>query len=457
MTAHATRHAEQAERRAMKLHLAACLFYHTAISVMLVVSTILIFNLEKASLVARGMDGLQAGLRAGGVVFWLATITGAMRIPGAHFGGWLSGRLHQKTVAALSAATRAAVLGAAAFLIVGGRMTLPLAAAVYSLDWFLGGLEEVARFSLPIAMVGANRKSVLKDWSTLVQGLTESAGVLGPSITLALTFWSATGFDTVGHWIAPALLVVAGALYLALPRDAHLSGSTGPSKARTDWGTRWRELSRDPFLSLPTLALALVVSIALLKGPLSTDLASIMLNKQGLEMRRYSALLSGIFGAGTLTGFLLLTFRRKLKERPASAALAWSGGATALLVVSWIFGLWPSAAFWPVAAAWFAFAMADIMARVPLNLALQHAVAAEGAGKKYVLGLAISLQNVIVTAMRVLIGLIFFAVAGSWQLDFSLVGGVLLFFAAGQALLSRRLAAEVEGESPSPAPVRAAV
>jgi hypothetical protein len=457
LTAHSARLAERAERGAMRLHLAACLFYHTAISVMLVVSTILIFNLEKASLVAQGMEPLQAGLRAGGVVFWLATITGAMRIPGAHFGGWLSGFLHQKTVAALSAGTRSVALGAAAYMIVGGRMTLPLAAAIYSLDWFLGGLEEVARFSLPIAMVGANRKSVLKDWSTLVQGLTESAGVLGPSITLALTFWSANGFDTVGHWIAPALLAIAAGLYLALPRDAHLAGSTGPSKARSDWRSRWRDLSGDPYLSLPTLALALVVSIALLKGPLSTDLASIMLNKQGLEMRRYSALLSGIFGAGTLTGFLLLTFRRTFKERPASAALAWSGGATALLVVSWAFGLWPAIAFWPVAAAWFAFAMADIMARVPLNLALQHAVAAEGAGKKYVLGLSISLANIVVTGMRVLIGLIFFVVAGSWQLDFALVGGVLLLFAAGQAVLSGKLAARVEA-APAPAvPARTAV
>jgi hypothetical protein len=200
------------------------------------------------------------------------------------------------------------------------------------------------------------------------------------------------------------------------------------------------------------LALALVVSIALLKGPLSTDLASIMLNKQGLDMRRYSALLSGIFGAGTLTGFLLLNGRKILQERPASAALAWSGGATALLVVSWVFGLFPAFAFLPVAACWFGFAMADIMARVPLNLALQHAVAAEGAGKKYVLGLAISLQNVIVTAMRVLIGVIFFVVAGSWQLDFALVGAVLLLFAAGQAVLSRRIAAEIEGVEPAAAP-----
>jgi hypothetical protein len=431
-----TSSAETAERGAMRLHLAACLFYHTSISVMLVVSTILIFNLEKAALVARGMDALQAGLRAGGIVFWLATITGAMRIPGAQFGGWLSGRLQQKTVAALSALSRSAALGLIAFLIFRGVMTLPLAAVLYSLDWFLGGLEEVARFSLPIAMVGADRKDVLRNWSTLVQGLTESTGVLGPSIVLALTFWDANGFDVAGHWIAPAMLLVAAALYLSLPPDAHLAGSVGADRRRMTWGERWRELSGDPFLSLPTLALALVVSIALLKGPLSTDLASIMLNKQGLDMRRYSALLSGIFGAGTLTGFLLLNGRKILQERPASAALAWSGGATAL----------------PVAACWFGFAMADIMARVPLNLALQHAVAAEGAGKKYVLGLAISLQNVIVTAMRVLIGVIFFVVAGSWQLDFALVGAVLLLFAAGQAVLSRRIAAEIEGVEPAAAP-----
>jgi hypothetical protein len=447
-----TSSAETAERGAMRLHLAACLFYHTSISVMLVVSTILIFNLEKAALVARGMDALQAGLRAGGIVFWLATITGAMRIPGAQFGGWLSGRLQQKTVAALSALSRSAALGLIAFLIFRGVMTLPLAAVLYSLDWFLGGLEEVARFSLPIAMVGADRKDVLRNWSTLVQGLTESTGVLGPSIVLALTFWDANGFDVAGHWIAPAMLLVAAALYLSLPPDAHLAGSVGADRRRMTWGERWRELSGDPFLSLPTLALALVVSIALLKGPLSTDLASIMLNKQGLDMRRYSALLSGIFGAGTLTGFLLLNGRKILQERPASAALAWSGGATALLVVSWVFGLFPAFAFLPVAACWFGFAMADIMARVPLNLALQHAVAAEGAGKKYVLGLAISLQNVIVTAMRVLIGVIFFVVAGSWQLDFALVGAVLLLFAAGQAVLSRRIAAEIEGVEPAAAP-----
>jgi len=453
----ATARADRAEGRAMRLHLAACLFYHTSISVMLVVSTILIFNLEKASLVARGMDSVQAGLRAGGVVFWLATITGAMRIPGAHCGGWLSGRLNQKTVAALSALTRSATLGFIAFLIFRGRMTITLAAVLYSLDWFLGGLEEVARFSLPIAMVGADRKAVLKNWSTLVQGLTESTGVLGPSIILALTFWDANGFDVAGHWIAPAMLLIAAACYLSLPKDSHLAGSTGADRREMSWGERWNELSRDPFLSLPTLALALVVSIALLKGPLSADLASIMLNKQGLEMRRYTALLSGIFGAGTLTGFLLLNGSKRLQERPASIALAWSGAMTALLVVSWIFGLLPSIAFWPVAAAWFGFAMADIMARVPLNLALQHAVAAEGAGKKYVLGLAISLQNVIVTAMRVLIGLIFFVVAGTWQLDFALVGAVLLLFAAGQIVLSRRIAGQIEGvEPPVAAPAVAA-
>jgi hypothetical protein len=314
----------------------------------------------------------------------------------------------------------------------------------------------VARFSLPIAMVGGDRKKVLQNWSTLVQGLTESTGVLGPGIILALTFWNGTGIDAVGHWLAPALLVAAAALYSALPPDAHLAGSAGPSPKKADWRSRLKELSADPFLSLPTLALALVVSIALLKGPLSADLASIMLGKQGLEMRRYTALLSGIFGAGTLTGFLWLNGNRRLADRPASAALAWSAAGTALLVVSWIFGLWPSIAFWPVAAAWFAFAMTDIMARVPLNLALQHAVAAEGPGKKYVLGLAISLANVIVTGMRILIGLIFFVVAGSWQRDFALVGGVILLFAVGQAALARRLAADAEGtEPPAPVPVRA--
>jgi hypothetical protein len=315
----------------------------------------------------------------------------------------------------------------------------------------------VARFSLPIAMVGANRKKVLKNWSTLVQGLTESTGVLGPSIILALTFWDGGGIDAAGHWLAPALLVVAAALYYSLPLDSHLAGSTGGSTAKVDWRARINELARDPYLSLPTLALALVVSIALLKGPLSADLASIMLGKQGMEMRRYTALLSGIFGAGTLTGFLMLNGSEKLAERPASSALAWSGAATALLVVSWVFGLWPSIAFWPVAAAWFAFAMADIMARVPLNLALQHAVAAEGAGKKYVLGLSISLANVIVTGMRVIIGLVFFVVAGSWQLDFALIGALLLLFAAGQAILARRIAADVEGSEPSAEPVRARV
>jgi hypothetical protein len=433
---------------AMRRHLAACLFYHTAISVMLVVSTILVFNLEKQALIAQGMDATQAALRAGGIVFWLATITGAMRIPGAHFGGWLAGLLHQKTVAALSAVLRAATLGGAAFLIVRGTMTLPLAVVIYSADWFFGGLEEVARFSLPIAMVGANEKESLKHWSTLVQGLTESTGVLGPSIVLALTFWNATSFDLIGHWIAPLLLIAAAAFYLSLPKDKHLSGSTNAGRSKTDWRHRWRELSTDPFLSLPTMAIALVVSIALLKGPLSTDVASILLNKQGVDMRRYAALLSGIFGAGTLTGFLLLAAGARFKEQLSSSALVWSGAATALLVFSWVFGIWPEIAFWPIAAAWFAFAMADIMARIPLNLALQHAVAAEGASKKYVLGLSISLANIVVTVMRVIIGLIFFVVAGSWQLDFSLVGGLLLLFALGQFVLARRFSAQIEGREP---------
>ena len=156
-------------------------------------------------------------------------------------------------------------------------------------------------------------------------------------------------------------------------------------------------------------------------------------------MRRYAALLSGTYGAGSLIGFLLINKTHLFREQTAATALWWSGIATGILPFSWIFGLWPAYAFGPIALAWLLFAMADVMARIPLNILLQHIVAAEGAGKKYVLGLAISLANTVVVVMRIIIGLIFFVIAGSWQLDFSLVGVLLLLFAIGQVCLSHEL------------------
>src|SRR5208282_4853011 len=197
-----------------------------------------------------------------------------MRIPGAHLGGWLSGRMHQKTLVALSAVLRAAVLIIIALLVLFQSITILAAAFLYAADWFFGGLEEVGRYSVSIAMVGADRKDVLKHWSTLVQGWAESTGVLGPSIVIALTFGNGNAFDRIGYWVPPTLLLISTLLFLSLPKDLHLAGSVSAHQPNETFLRRLRDLSRDPRLLLPTLGIALVLSIALLKGPLSTDLAS---------------------------------------------------------------------------------------------------------------------------------------------------------------------------------------
>jgi len=94
--------------------MAGTFVYNLATSVMLVVQQALFFSLAQADQLARGVPAGQAGLHAAGVVFVLATLTGALRIPGNALGSWLSTKTDQRNLSTASSVARAAHAGAAA-------------------------------------------------------------------------------------------------------------------------------------------------------------------------------------------------------------------------------------------------------------------------------------------------------------------------------------------------------
>jgi hypothetical protein len=418
--------------------MAGTFVYNLATSVMLVVQQALFFTLAQQDQLARGVPAGQAGLHAAGIVFALATLTGAMRIPGNSLGAWLSGKTDQRNLALLSSGARAAILAVVGGLVLFHHMTLPLAAVLYSADWMIGGLEEVSRNTQTVALVKPG-SAEFKSWSTLAQFLAQLTGLFGPLFVVVLAQFK--GLGAAGHVLAPLLFGAAALLYARVPADAYHRASDAAPEARAPRLERWRAFLRDRALLLPVLALALL-STLLLKGPLSLNMASLLLGKTGSSLVAYSALLSGIFGAGLGAGSWLAHVQDATGPRHRSPArwLAVGALSTAALAASWAFGASPALALPAIAAAWFFFALANAAAQALLTHGLQERVAASGPDKKYVVGLSLTLGNVVITVLRVLAGLIFFVAAKNWETGFGLFGALLLLVALGQWLLSRGMA-----------------
>jgi hypothetical protein len=418
--------------------MAGTFVYNLATSVMLVVQQALFFTLAQQDQLARGVPAGQAGLHAAGVVFALATLTGAMRIPGNSLGAWLSARTDQRNLAAISSGSRAAILAAVGALVVFHQMTLPLAAILYSADWLIGGLEEVSRNTQTLALVKSG-SSEFKSWSTLSQFLAQLTGLFGPLFVIVLAQFK--GLAMAGHVLAPLLFGASAALYMAIPKDAFHRASDFVPSERISRVEKWRTVLGDRKLLLPVLSLALM-SVLLLKGPLSLNMASLLLGKSGSDLVTYSALLSGLFGAGLGAGSWLAHKQDGGAARRRSPAqwLALAALGTAALAGSWFFGLWPALVLPAIASAWFCFAMANAACQSLMTHSLQESVAAAGPDKQYVVGLSLTLSNVVITVLRVLAGAIFFLAAKNWQTAFGLFGALMLAVALGQWLLSRALA-----------------
>jgi len=419
--------------------MAGTFVYNLATSVMLVVQQALFFSLAQADQVARGFSAGAASLHAAGIVFALATLTGAMRIPGNSLGAWLSARTDQRTLSVVSSGARAAILAGVAALVFFHQITLPVAALLYSADWLIGGLEEVSRNTQTPALVKPG-STEFKAWSTLSQFLAQLTGLFGPLFVIALAQFK--GLDAAGHVLAPLLFVAAALFYAKIPADAFHRGSASADapEARVSRLEKWRAFVADRSLFLPALALALM-SVLLLKGPLSLNMASLLLGKSGSSLVTYSALLSGLFGAGLGAGTWIAHVSKggEAARRAPSRWLALAALSTVALAGSWIFGASPALALPAIAAAWFFFALANAAGQALLMHGLQERVAAAGADKKYAIGLTLTMANTLITILRVLAGLIFFVAAKNWQTAFGLFAGLMLLVASGQWLLARRM------------------
>jgi hypothetical protein len=406
----------------------------------------LLFETAKQAQMAQGLAAGLAGLHAAGVVFAIATLTGATRILGNPLASWLSRRTDQRNLGGLAAASRAAVLAAVAVLAFHSLWLSPAAAlvlytALYALDWFFGSLEDMSISTVPMTQVDSKSKR-FKSWSTMPRFLAELNGFLGPLLILALVVGNVKGFDMVGHVLAPVLFGACAVFYFLVPKDLFHKAPGGAPRARIPWRQQWRSIIRNRTLALPVIALALL-STTLLKGPLSLNMASLILNKTGVDLKIYTALLSGIFGAGLGVGSWMAHVHDKSKSwfMPPAKWLAVSALGTAVLVFSWFAGYLPTAAFAALAAAWFLFALTNAACRLLMNHLLQEHIVAAGPNNNYVIGIAGSLSTAVITALRVLAGMMFFVMAGTWQAGFGLFGAVLLFFAASQLVISRLMAA----------------
>jgi hypothetical protein len=423
-------------RAAKRSFMGATFTYNLATSIMLVVQQVLLYSLAVQDQAARGFSGAQAGFHAAGLVFGLATLTGALRIPGNYLGSWLSGKTDQKNLAGASALSRMAILGTVAALFLTHHITLPLAAALYSLDWFIGGLEEVSRNTQILALVKPGTAE-FKSWSTKSQFLAQLTGLFGPLFVVALAQFK--GLDAAGHILAPILFGASAVMYFLIPKDSRHRVSQSAPEAPLSWAQKWRGIIQERALILPVIALALLSTI-LLKGPLSLNMASLLFGKTGAQLTIYSALFSGIFGAGLGLGSWIAHVQdpNKSGSRSAASWLGLSALGTAGLVATWFLG----AGLPAVAAAWFFFALATAASQLLMTHRLQERVAAAGPEKKYAIGYSLTLANLAITVLRVLAGGIFFLMAGSWRAGFGIFGGALLAFALGQWLLSRRMSHE---------------
>ncbi len=343
----------------------------------------------------------------------------AVHMAGSFCGGWPADRIGARRLLALSTFLRGASLALIPLLWVSGRLTVFAAMAAYTLDAFVRGFTDTAVHALPLEL-GEGDRAELDRLNSRYELVFDLGGVAGP-LMLGGLMMGRRGL--LPHVAVPAGFALAAAAFLFVPRRALAPKARA---ARDERGGTIAGLKT--ILTAPALLGAVAGAAVLNLFPLR-KLLSAFFAKSILEQPHAAGWVGAAFGLGGALG--TLAYARWAREGDGARWVAAGAVGVLLLAAGWVPG-----ALWPMLAAAFAFAFANVCARLALTRRIQERTPAATIGG--VTAVTRFAANGISVALKALVGAAF-SFGASPRGAFGIVGIGLALVAAAQFALARTL------------------
>lgn len=345
----------------------------------------------------------------------------AVHMAGTAAGGWPADRLGSRRLLILSTFLRGASLALIPALWAAGRLTLGLAMAAYTMDAFARGFTDTAVHALPLELASHDRAE-LDRLNARYELVFDLGAVAGP-LLLGVLLIAKSSF--AAHAAIPAGFVLAALVFARIPRRRGIAAARAPSAPRGGTREGLRLVLMDRGLAFAAFGLALL-NIYPLRKLLSSFFAKSILSSPAA-----AGWVGAAFGAGGIAGALLYAWSRR---RGASAAVWVAAGGLGVLAlaVAWVPG-----ALAPMLAAAFAFALANVGARLALTTRLQERTPLGTAGG--VTAVSRFASNAVSVLLKAAVGAAF-ALGGGPRAAFAAVGAGLALVALAQFWLAARLA-----------------
>jgi len=337
---------------------------------------------------------------------------------GAFFGGWPADRLGARRLLILSTFLRGASLALIPVLWLCGRLTLVAAMAAYTLDALVRGFTDTAVHALPLEL-GEGDRAELDRMNSRYELVFDLGGVAGPLLLGVLLLDKKS---MALHVLVPAGFALAALAFAFVPRRAAARAARGPATGGGSFAGL-RLVLTDRALLLAALGVA-VLNLYPLRKLLSAFFA-----KAILEQPHAAGWVGAAFGLGGALG--ALAYARRGGRGSGAGWVAFGGAGVLLLAVGWI-----PASLWPMMAAAFAFALANVGARLALTRRLQERTPHGAIGG--VTAVSRFAANGVSVGMKALVGAAFALGAGP-RAAFAVVGAGLALVAGAQFALAAHL------------------
>jgi MFS family permease len=355
----------------------------------------------------------------------------AVHMAGTAVGGWPADRIGARRLLILSTLGRGLALALIPALWLTGRLTAVSAMCAYTLDAAVRGLVDTAVHTLPLELA-EHERAELDRLNSRYELVFDLGAVVGP-ILLGMTMLWMKG--VAAHVMIPLGFALSALIFVGVPAGARRAPRPAAAEETRSGGT-WeglRLVALSPELLFSCLSLALLNLYPLRK------LMSAFFAKALLKAPAAAGWVGAAFGVGGALGSLVYA---RWGGRGAGAGWVAAGAAgTVLLALGWLPGSLPV-----MLAAVFAFALANVGARLAMTARLQLDTPAETAGG--VTAVARFGQNAVSVGLKALLGAAFALGAGP-RAAFGLAGAGLGLLAALQLAVAVRLA---RGSAPAAVP-----
>jgi MFS family permease len=338
----------------------------------------------------------------------------AVHMAGSFCGGWPADRIGARRLLALSTLLRGASLAIIPFLWATDRLTVFAAMAAYTLDAFVRGFTDTAVHALPLEL-GEGDRAELDRMNSRYELVFDLGGVAGPLLLGGLMMGRR---GILPHIAVPIGFGLAAIAFLFVPK--------GSRRKMEDRGGTIEGLKT--IFTAPALLAAVLGAAVLNLFPLR-KLLSAFFAKSILEQPHTAGWVGAAFGLGGVLG--TLAYARWAKGGDDAKWVAAGGVGVLLLAAGWVPG-----ALWPMLAAAFAFAFANVCARLALTRRIQERTPESTIGG--VTAVTRFAANGISVGLKALVG-VAFALGAAPREAFAIVSGGLVLIAAAQFVLAKKL------------------